>query len=126
MIDYEIAWDCDVEDLRLTTAGAPTVAELNAMSDAALADPRFRPGLKILIDHRASNLSGLTHDEVRARAEWFVSRARQLGAARIAYVAVKPVNYGIERMIEVLASDGRGYEIAVFYDEEEARTWLQG
>src|SRR5436309_2294824 len=59
-VEYELFWDGDAEDVRVVTSGEPTPEALVAYGRAIRAHESFRPGLRILVDHRNIDLTGLS------------------------------------------------------------------
>lgn len=80
------------------TSGDASVEELDAMVQAGMADPRFRHGMKILLDHTALRLWAMSNDDVRPRADLVKRDAERLGRQRVAFVTSSPVDFGIGRM----------------------------
>ena len=125
-MEWEIQWGGDPEDVLVTISGDATVEGLNAWTQEALADSRFRPGMRVLIDHRGASLGGLTSDDMRRRADILAADAERIGLQRVATVVTKPVDFGLHRMLELLSEERRSFTWRVFYDIEEARDWLRG
>jgi len=123
-VQYELVWGGDPEDLMVVTSGDASVEELDAMTQTALADPRFRHGMKILLDHTALRLWAMSNDDVKRRADIVRRDTERLGRQRIAFVAGSPVDYGIGRMLQGLTA-ATGIEGRVFDSVAAARAWLR-
>ena len=123
-MEWEIQWGGDPEDVLVTISGDATVEGLNAWTQEALADSRFRPGLRVLIDHRSASLGGLTSDDMRRRADILAADAERIGLQRVATVVTKPVDFGMHRMLDLLSEERRSFTWRVFYSIEDAREWL--
>jgi len=115
----------DIEDVHVSTFGAANVNGLAAMARAGLSDPRFRPGARILIDHRHLDWRQMTSDDIRLRADRMASEeAPLLEGCRIAVVARGPAEFGVIRMLLTYAGLDAGVEMEIFVTLEQARAWL--
>src|SRR5207244_5324682 len=92
MLEFELTWGGDPEDLLVTTAGVATPEGILAYRRAINEDERLRPGLLILVDHRALDWSQMTTPQIRTQSELFPRDAERLGAATIAVVMGSPVD----------------------------------
>jgi len=126
-VEHEITWGGDPEDVIVTTWGTATIEGLNAWVQEGLADPRYRPGLRVLIDQRKLDWSELSLKDVQQRIELFVSETARLDHARAAVVMGAPVDFGIARMEQAYVElhPELKFEIGVFLSIEKAREWLR-
>ena len=122
---YELTWGGDPEDIYVVFSGRGTLGDLGAWVDEALADPRFRPGLRILIDHRNADWTGLTSDALRLRADQLERFADRIGPQHIAWIPSKKVDYGIGRMLEALFDERTQLTTRPFESIDAARAWLR-
>ena len=124
---YEITWGGDPEDVRVTTWGTASIEGLDAWVQEGISDPRYRPGMHVLVDHRRLDWSGLSPDEVQERTESFARDAARLGTARAAVVMGAPVDFGVARMEQayVELEPALKIEIKIFLSIEDAREWLR-
>jgi hypothetical protein len=123
-VEYQIIWGGDPEDLMVVTSGDASVEELDAMVQEAMADARFRHGMKILLDHTALRLWAMSNEDVGRRADLVKRDSQLLGAQRVAFVTGSPVDFGIGRMLQGLTA-GTGLDAAVFDSVAAARQWLR-
>jgi hypothetical protein len=123
-MEYRIDWDGEVEDVRFTTSGDADVDKLDAMVSEFIADPRFREGLKILLDHRECRWIGLSAADVRRRAELQREKRNELGYQQIAFVVSRPEEYGMARMLAAYLDGQVSFVASAFQSIDEARTWL--
>jgi hypothetical protein len=123
-VEYRIDWDADVEDVRFTTSGDADVDKLDAMTREFLADPRFREGLKILLDHRECRWIGLSAEDIRRRADLQREKRDELGYQQIAFVVSKPEEYGMARMLAAYLDGQVDFVAQAFVSIDEARVWL--
>jgi hypothetical protein len=122
-VEYTYDWESSPEDVLITTSGRASVEDLEAMGEAGFADPRSRPGMMILIDHRATEYAALSYADVTRRADSIAAR-RELDDARIAVVVSRPADFGVWRIFDTLLSDRTGAQLRIFHTMEEARAWL--
>jgi len=124
-MEYEIVWGGDPEDVLVTTSGQATTDELHAMTRSALADPRYRRGLKILVDHTATTLAELSASDVQRRADLLVAEGPNFSLHRVAFVTGQTVDYGVGRMLQGWVEGRLDIESRVFRSVDEARDWLR-
>lgn len=127
-LTYEVVFGGEgPEDVLVRTAGAATVAALSAMGSAVVHDPRFRPPLKMLIDHRRLDWRSMTAEDIRLRAERVLdAEAPRLAGCTLAIVAHDAAGFGIARMLWSQVEADAQIDFAVFATIEEARSWLAG
>ncbi len=108
------------------TSGDATAEALSAYASAVIADPNYRPGLRVLVDHRRADLSRLTTAAYTRRAEQFARDRVDADGHRIAYVVASTVDFGVTRMAQGLAGGKLDAEMdwRVFRDIDQAREWL--
>jgi hypothetical protein len=90
---------------------------------ALLADPRYRPGLHLLLDYRARS-SVASPSEVHRMAEDLKGLRDLLGDALCALVVSTDVAFGTGRMVAAL-TEGTFVPLRVFRDRDEALDWLR-
>lgn len=122
---HEIRFGGEPEDVVLQTFGTASVDGLAAIARAGLRDPRFQPGLRVLIDHRHLDWRQMTTDDIRLRAERMAVEERLLFAGcRVAIVARGPAEFGVIRMLLTYAELDVDVDMEIFVTLEEARAWL--
>jgi len=82
-----------------------------------------RAAWRELVDGREVTDMAVTAEGQRRLAALATTSAERLRGWRVAMVASSDVMYGMFRMWE-LQREGLGYEVHVFRDIEEARTWV--
>jgi hypothetical protein len=125
-VGYEITWGGDPEDARVTTWGTASIEGLDAWVQEGLSDPRYRPGMHILIDHRQLDWRGVSPENMHERVELFVRDTVRLDHACAAVVMGVPIEFGIARMEEayVELEPELGIKVRIFLSIEDAREWL--
>jgi len=126
-VEHEIIWGGDPEDASVTTWGSATIESLDAWVQEGLSDPRYRPGMRVLIDHSQLDWSELTPADIQQRIELFAKDAGRTGHISAAVVMRAPVDYGIARMEQAFIELHPEVQIdlGVFFSVEEARKWLR-
>jgi hypothetical protein len=126
-LGYEITWGGDPEDACVTTWGTASIEGLDAWIQEGLSDPRYRPGMHVLIDHRQLDWSGLAAADINERVELFARDAVRLDSARAAIVMQSPVDFGMARMEQTYIDlePLLGIAIRIFLSIEDAREWLR-
>jgi len=123
-MDYTFTWGEGPEDVRVETSGPVDVDVLDAMVEEALADPRFRPDMRGLVDHTRAAWAGVDGAEVRRRVELVRAQADRIGRQRVAFVVAGRIDLGVARMLAAYAADGIAFDFRVFPTVPAAREWL--
>lgn len=126
-MDYEITWGGDPEDAHVTTSGEASMEGFTAWMQEGLADPRYREGMSIIIDHRELDWSGVSLGGVQDRIELFKRNAKRVRRIRAAMVMRAAVDFGLARMYQayVELQPDLQMEIGVFLSIEDAREWIR-
>lgn len=106
-----------------TVHGELSGATLRRLVHATLGHRLFRDGLDGLVDLAEADAVGLSAEDLRAHAAGLAIHRPAFRGSRIAWYAPRDLEFGMARMLEVLA-DGFGRERAVFRDRDEALAWL--
>jgi hypothetical protein len=109
-------------DAVITTHGTATPDGLNAYLTDLAADPRWKQGMTLLIDHRALDWSDITTADLRARAHRVATMPEAAHPTHVALVVGETVAFGLMRMFSTFVDDH--IERGVFYDIAEAYAWL--
>lgn len=123
-MEYEVTWGGVAEDLMIRTSGAATVPEMNAMVEAVLGDEHFRPGLKVLVDHREAGFTGFTTEHLRKRADQAAWQLRQGKPSRVAIVVGRDIFVVAGRLLESFIRARTEIQFRTFRTLEDARAWL--
>ncbi len=122
-MEYSIQFGGMPEDVTITTSGLADADGLIGFVRDLVANPRFRPGMLILVDHMAIDASRLTGADVQAQARVVVELAGRLGRSKVAIVVPTPLTFGYARMYEHYAAETE-LESRVFYSRRDAVAWL--
>jgi hypothetical protein len=123
-VDFRLDWCGDPEQLLVTASG---IADLDGLEDwlqAVLADPRWQPPMRVLIDYRLLDWGQMTAAEVEERVEVISHYSDRIGASRVALVTSRSLDFGLLRMKEAQLEGRVSYEIRVFRSMDDARQWL--
>ena len=125
-MDYDIEFtESGPFDVVVTTSGKATAAEMAAGRRRVLDDPRFRPGMSLLVDHSLLDNSDITRAEVQLAAESLGRDRDASGLGSIAMVAPTSLNFGLARMFETFAGEELEDAVTVVRSREEAEAWLE-
>ena len=112
-------------DVVVTTSGKATAAEMAAGRRRILDDPRFRPGMTLLVDHSLLDNADITRADVQRAAESLNRDRAASGLGWIALVAPTSLNFGLARMFELLAGEELEGAWIVVRSRDEAEAWLE-
>jgi hypothetical protein len=113
----------DNADLTITVSGMATRDEFVSLYRALPDDPRFRPGMNILLDFWELRVTALSSDDARDIGRDLAAQEPRYGRARLAVFAPAPVVFGLSRMAE-LTGQFKQMEISVSDTYDEAIEWL--
>ena len=120
---YTIEFGGGPQDVTITTFGLATAEGLLDFIRELVSNPRFRPGMSILVDHMAVDARMITADDVRAQAQLVLALDEQIGPSNVAIVVPSPLAFGYSRMYEAHAAAAQ-VRSHVFYSRNEALEWL--
>ncbi|MCE1205581.1 MAG: hypothetical protein LWW79_13365 [Holophagaceae bacterium] len=106
------------------TSGLAELPIFLAFIDALLAHPAWGPGARLLVDHRALDVSPFTFGAVQELADQCARRAQAIGPARIALLVADDLGYGMNRMWAALVQGRLDFTGSIFKSQEEALAWL--
>jgi len=114
----------DREDVRVTTSGVAVVEDLDAMMRAVIADPQWRDGMKIMLDHTQTDWSVFGVSDLDRRAALVEQIADRIGRQQVAFVVTGRLNQEIGKMLGARLTD-IGFVAKAFTSLEDARAWLR-
>jgi hypothetical protein len=123
---HETTWGGDHEDAYVSASGICSVEEMRDHRQELISDPRFRSGMRVLIDHRLVDWSRMTPADVPDVVEMLVQSTGSFGVTYCAMVMGKPVDFGIVRMHQQYAEADPNLQVEfrVFSTVEDARRWF--
>ena len=124
-MEFEFTW-VDPSLVVCRTSGVASVKGYEELIRALSSSPKFGPSVKVLMDHTALDVSGLTASDMEEIASL---RVRFTGESKARSALVvgpgSTLRYGLGRMFEGLLSSQVDFEIRVFKELDEALVWLQ-
>jgi hypothetical protein len=121
---HTIEFVSDPDGVIVHTFGRGDVEGFRAMNEELLGDPRFEPGMRILIDHSNLDVSSLTTDEIEEIGRYILSVAERIGTSPVALIAS-----GAVTRLAAEASIGHAVEAAfrprLFDALADGIRWLQ-
>ncbi len=122
---HSIEFGGDRRDVTVTTHGSATPEGFIQLNEDLVDDPRFRPGMAILIDHSDLDVTPLTDVDVRAIAYCIVRLGERLGDSLAAVVAPSSLGHGLARAsISFVQPSALRFE--TFGSADDALDWLAG
>jgi len=121
---WSVQWGGDPEDVRVTTSGVASVEDLDGMMKEVIADPQWRDGMKIMLDHTQTDWSVFGVGDLDRRAALVEDISERIGRQQIAFVVTGRLNQEIAKMLGARLSD-IGFVAKAFVSLDEARDWLR-
>jgi hypothetical protein len=123
-MSFELAFGGDPEDLTITLSGRADSAGLEQLDAALRADPRFKPGLAILVDVSKLDASGLTQESLVDASELVLLRDWAARPLAVAIVAPDPATFATAAHYRAHLGGTRSRR-RVFTNVTEASAWLR-
>ena len=122
-VEYTIEFSGSPQDVTITTSGRASRAGLVGFVQDLVDDPRYQPGMFVLVDHLALDASTMTGDDVRAQAERVINLEEELGPCKLAIVVPTPLAFGYARMYELHTAETQIHS-RVVYTRIDGLAWL--
>lgn len=122
-MQWELTFSEDAAFLAIRAWGLADVEGIADYIRQAVMDPRWKPGTPCLMDFKELDLATFPMEHLRSLVQRERPFADRIGAAKIAILVTRPVDFGIARMWESFSQD-LGQTRQVFYDMDEALAWL--
>ncbi len=124
-MEFEFTW-VDPSLVVCRPSGVAEVKGYKAFLQALISSPEFGPGVKVLMDITALDVSSLTAADMEELASLRVGFAGERKARSAMVVGPgSPLRYGLGRMFEGYVSSQVGFETRVFEEFDEALAWLK-
>lgn len=122
-MEWRVEFDLAADLIRVRAWGTASVEGFIGYSRALSQDPRWRPGLALLVDLRDLDLTPMRSSDIDRLVLFQKTYSDRAAQGPIATVVSRAVDYGIVRMWEAyIAGSGRNHHLAT--DLEEALAWL--
>lgn len=123
-MEYVIEFVTDPAGVILTTNRRADLAGFERMNDELLADPRFVPGMPILVDHSDLDTRTLSADDAVAIGRSVERLRSKLGSSPVAVVVAD--RHGFDRARESIpGGQPPQLEVEVFYAIRDGIDWLR-
>lgn len=122
-MNHTVEFDANGSFVTITTFGDPTPAGFAAYLTDMLDDPKWQPGMPMLVDLTRLNISILSSDDVRSIVSAHKPFAERIAPSTIAAVVSEQDHYGLVRMFQMM-SDEMLQNLRGYYTVEEAMAWL--
>lgn len=122
-MEYTIEFSGSPQDVTITTSGAASREGLVGFVQDLVDDPRYRPGMFVLVDHLALDATTITGDDIRAQAERVINLEEELGPCKLAIVVPTPLAFGYARMYELHTAETQIHS-RVVYTRTDGLAWL--
>jgi hypothetical protein len=124
-VEYEVEWGGSPQDVTISFFGDASFSNAPAFTREFLEDERYRPGLKVLVDHTEPHTFKYSTGELRELIDRVVAMEGKIGGGYCAIVAPTPVVYGIMRIWEAELESATKARIRLFRSKEDAIAWLR-
>lgn len=109
--------------MEIAVTGVPTAAEFAELNERLLGDPRFRAGLRMLVDCSALDTSPLSVEDVQGLTEPMVMRDWHFPPSAVAIVAPDDRTFEFARAYRAHLGGSRSNR-EVVRSRAEAEAWL--
>lgn len=123
-MEFSVTVDPEKKIARIKASGDAIVADIQSYNFYLINDPKWFPGINILVDHRDLITTHLSFGEIRSISKSVADVAKKLGNGRLALVVRTMMGYGLARMWQILTTDISHLNIKVFRSIEHAEKWI--
>ena len=124
-MEYTIEFGGTPQDVTITSSGLADAEGLVGLVRDLVSDPRFRPGMLMLEDVTALDVSKLKSADLRAQADTVIELSELIGPSKLAMIVPSPVTFGFARMWEFFVDSRTAIESRVFYSRADGLEWLE-
>jgi hypothetical protein len=121
---FDFAFTDGPADIEETLAGVPTEDGFRLLNETVMSDPRFRAGLKILVDCSALDTTGLSNQEVQSLSEQMAVRDWTYPPAAIAIIAPNEGTFSTVQEYRAHLGGSRSNR-QLFRSRADAVAWLE-
>jgi hypothetical protein len=119
-----IAFGGSPQDVAVTVSGTASRTEFRLLYEDIAGDPRFRPGLRILLDFTELDVTDLAGREADEIGRHLAGLEDSYGAALLAVVVPDALTFDLARTAELSGGFER-MKVLLSYDRDEALRWLE-
>ena len=122
-MEHSIEFSGNPVDVIVTTSGDASPAGFRQMLEDLVTDPRYRPPMRVLVDHTALETASLTVAAVDEIASAITRAGPRLGTSAVGSVAARDATFGLARMTESKMETPL-LQSHIFRSRAEAIAWL--
>ena len=111
-------------DVEVALAGVPTAEGFQLLNERLTSDPRFRAGLRVLVDCSELDTSGLSEGEVQSLTEHMVERDWNYPPSAVVLIAPDEETFSAVRAYRAHMGGSKSNR-HVFSSRAEAVAWLE-
>jgi hypothetical protein len=119
-----VAFGGNPQEVTVSVSGVASRTEFRLLYEDLAGDPRFRPGMRILLDFRELDVTELDGREAADIGRHLAGIEDRYGSASLAVVVPDPLTFDLTKTAEVSASFEQ-VNVSVFYRCEDALMWLE-
>ncbi|MBN2431540.1 MAG: STAS/SEC14 domain-containing protein [Acidobacteria bacterium] len=123
-MSYQITVRHEERLVQVHITGAMTLEVIRSFADELLQPPYIDLMYDVLFDCRPADFRDLSSNDIRSIVGYLARNAGLIPDNRHAIVVSQQLQFGMMRMFQLLVDDNPNFTCQVFYDEAEARRWL--
>lgn len=124
-MNWNIEYIPDGKFVKVDMKGNFHPEEVEVMADEMFAQPFWRPGINVLLDHLELDFGVTDVETWRGLSELHVRNNAKFGETKLALLMKSLPDYARGRQYELLAEPKVSARIRVFQNEAEAVEWLR-
>ena len=121
---WDIKYIEDENYVRIVYEGTFSVSEQEKAIEELLASEFWKPGMRILIDHRKFDFGNTNVSIMKEMSVFHQKNDARIGAGRIAVLMKSLSDFGRGRQFELLSEGKISAKLQIFLKEDEALGWL--
>jgi hypothetical protein len=126
MMEWTVSFDEHRCAALVKTRGVFNTTDHERMVADIVGRDGWRPGHRILFDHRELSFAGASFSDVVTARDNHERHEKEIGDARSAILMKSAADYGLGRQFQMLADGRVSAELQVFTDLSSANEWLCG
>lgn len=120
---YEITADHENKMILVTAQGRITLDNVLDYIEQLMRKPFIKLPYGILVDYRNADLSQMTSEEVYQLIDYLKANEDKVGAIKIAILTAGELEFGLNRMFQLLSEEELPFEVHVTKEFEDAMHW---
>jgi len=124
-MEFEIDFSPLPDYVLIKSEGEASVEDFDNILKILARSPKWKPGIKLLFDHRNLVANDIFISEMRQLVNTVRSHTKEYGSGSWAFVVQDPLSFALTKMYEILGGAALHPQFAVFYSIDEAIKWLK-